>query len=130
MVGAYESIEVVESLKTKKGLQQKNRIILIILDAMLEIAFKDYLAHDIPQPMSEAKLQALFGNRIDVQKEVEKTVLTGDAVWKKMSYFYKQRCELVHKRVSVSVSDQEIENFQTAAQKVLSKMFGLRFPRS
>ncbi len=128
VVGAYESIEVVESLKTKKGLQQRNRIILIILDSMLEIAFKDYLAHDIPQPMSEAKLQALFGNRIDVQKEVEKTVLTGDAVWKKIAYFYKQRCELVHKRVSVSVSDQEIENFQTVAQKVTSKMFGLRFP--
>lgn len=130
VVGAYESIEVVESMKGKKALQQKNRIILIILDSMLEIAFKDYLAHDTLQPMSEVKLQALFGNRIDVQKEVEKTVLTGDPVWKKLAYFYKQRCELVHKRVSVNIADREIENFQTAAQKVLTKMFGLRFPRS
>ena len=128
-VGAYESVIAVESIR-KQRLTQQNRILLIILDSALEIAFKDYLANEITSPLGEAKLQQLFGNRIDVQKEVEKTVLTGDAVWKKAAYFYKQRCELVHKRVSVAVSDPEIENFQDVVEKLLSAMFGLSFPKS
>jgi hypothetical protein len=128
-VGAYESVIAVESIR-KQRLTQQNRILLIILDSALEIAFKDYLANEITSPLGEAKLQQLFGNRIDVQKEVEKTVLTGDAIWKKAAYFYKQRCELVHKRVSVAVSDPEIANFQDVVEKLLSAMFGLSFPKS
>jgi hypothetical protein len=127
-IGAYEAIIAIEVIR-KQHLTQQSRLVLLILDSTLEIAFKDYLAHQIAQPMSEAALQALFRNRIDVNKEVEKTILTGDPLWKKVNYYYKQRCELVHKRVSVSVSDIEVDDYQATVEKLLGAMFGLSFPR-
>jgi hypothetical protein len=99
-----------------------------LLDSTLEIGFKDYLAHEIANPLGEAKLQDLFSNRIDVNKEVEKTIFKGDPLWKRVAYYYKLRCELVHKRVSVAVSDADIEGFQNLVQKLLAEMFGLSFP--
>jgi len=126
-VGAYESIIAVESVR-KQRLTQQNRILLILLDSTLEIAFKDYLAHEISSPLGEARLQQLFGNRIDVNNEVEKTIRPHDLIWKKVAYYYKQRCELVHKRVSVAVSDSEIMDFQEVVEVLLGEMFALKFP--
>ncbi len=127
-VGAYESIIAVEYIK-KPRLSQQNRILLILLDSTLEIAFKDYLAHEIASPLGEAKLQQLFNNRIDVNREVEKTILPGDPLWKRVAYYYKLRCELVHKRVSVSVSDPDIASFQSLVETLLGEMFRLQFPK-
>lgn len=127
-IGAYESIIAVNAIR-KQRLTQQNRLQLILLDSALEIAFKDYLANELSSPLGGAKLQQLFGNRIDVQKEVEKTILPGSQIWKKAAYFYRQRCELVHKRVSVAVSDEEIANFQDVVEELLSAMFGLQFPK-
>jgi len=126
-VGAYETIIAVEYIK-KPRLSQQNRILLILLDSALEIAFKDYLAHEIASPLGEAKLQELFKNRIEVNKEVEKTILKGNSIWKRVAYYYKLRCELVHKRASVAVSDPDIASFQALVEQLLGEMFGLQFP--
>jgi hypothetical protein len=127
--GAYESIIAVEAIKKIRTLTQKNRIILVILDSTMEIACKDYLAHEAPSPMSEAALIQLFKNRIDVHKKVQETILPGDNLWKSMDYFYKARCELVHKRFSVTISDDDVANFQNSLEKVLSAMYSLKFPK-
>lgn len=126
-VGAYESIIAVEAVK-KQRLTQQNRILLIILDSALEIALKDYLAHEAANPVGEARIQQF--NRIDLGKEVEKAVKTGDPMWRKVDYYYKMRCELIHKRVSVAVSDPEIADFQTVVETLFGEMFGLVFPKS
>ena len=127
-IGAYESIIAVEYIR-KQRLTQQNRILLVLLDSTLEIAFKDYLAHEIPNPLGEARLQQLFRNRTDVNREVEKTILPADPIWKKVAYYYKERCELVHKRVSVAVSDAEITDFQQVVETLLGAMFTLKFPK-
>lgn len=126
--GLYEGLIVEEMVFRQKGLEQRNRIALIILDSTLEIAFKDYLAHDISQPLADAKLRALFENRYSVHNEVKKHVLKRDAVWKKIDYYYKQRCDLVHQRSNAGVSDETISDFRQVVQVVLQKMFGLEFP--
>jgi hypothetical protein len=126
-VGAYESIIAVESIR-KQRLTQQNRILLILLDSSLEIAFKDYLAHETDPPPSEARLYNLFQNRAEVHKEVAKTIRPGDDIWKKVGYYYKQRCELIHKRVSVAISDEEILDFQNIVEILLGDLFSLSFP--
>jgi hypothetical protein len=125
-VGAFESIIAVEVVK-KQRLTQQNRILLIILDSALEIALKDYLAHEAATPMGEARLRAL--DRIALGNEVEKTILTADPVWRKVDYYYKMRCELVHKRVSVAVSNLEITDYQSVVETLFEAMFGLTFPK-
>jgi hypothetical protein len=55
--------------------------------------------------------------------------LPSDPIWKKVTYYYKERCELVHKRVSVAVSDLEIVDFQQDVETLLGEMFALRFPK-
>ncbi|WP_269536912.1 ATP-binding protein [Cerasicoccus fimbriatus] len=128
-VGAYESVIAVETIKKQHNLKQRNRILLIILDSTLEIAFKDYLAHEVTQPMGQGQLTALFNNRIDVNSRVKQTVLPNDDIlWSKVDYFYKMRCELVHKRVTVGISDQDIDEYEKLTTKLLTEMYGLNFP--
>lgn len=129
-VAAYEGVIAVEAIKRQRTLSQKNRILLIVIDSTLEIAFKDYLAHEVAQPLGESKLVNLFSNRIDVHKEVSKTVAPKKkGFWKSLDYFYRKRCELVHKRASIDVSDEEIATFQANAEEILEKMYSLKFPK-
>jgi hypothetical protein len=50
-----------------------------------------------------------------------------NTIWGKINYFYNLRCKLIHERASVNVSDDDIEDYRKVEQKVLRKMFQLRF---
>jgi anti-sigma regulatory factor (Ser/Thr protein kinase) len=124
--GAYETI-IATDLILKQKLDQKNRIALMILDSQLEIAFKDYLVYESGTYYSDSQLLKIFGARHLVHQEVQKTLKLSKPSWNKINYYYKQRSELVHKRSSVSISDDDIEEFREVVQSTLSKMFKLKF---
>jgi hypothetical protein len=128
--GLYESVIAFEILGGQRRLRQRNRILLVILDSTLEIAFKEYLAYEMPQPLGDEKLTQLFKNRLDVHKEVEKFILPNDPIWKKVTYFYRLRCDLIHRRAGLTVTDEEIDDFRKITTKLLHEGFGIRFPES
>ena len=110
-------------LNSRKDLVQQGRLSLIILDSTVEIALKDYLAHESPDPLGDDKLRELFVNRIKVYDKAQKTLGLPDEFWRKMKYFYQLRCELIHKRSASDVHPEDIDNFRRAVQ------LGVTFPK-
>lgn len=126
VVGLYESIIAVDDI-LKLKLDQKNRIALLIIDSTLEIAFKEYLVNDSGTVYSAERLERIMKNRSDVHREVKLTTRISSSQWTKIDYYYKQRCELVHKRASATVTDHDLRVFRDTAEYVLKKLFGLNF---
>lgn len=124
--GTYEAIIAVEEI-SKLKIEQSNRISLLILDSTLEIAFKDYLVNESSKPYSAPRLATIMANRTDVHKEMQTLVKFKTDTWKKVNYFYNLRCELVHKKVAATVSDEDLENFRDLVEYMFKKMFKLNF---
>jgi hypothetical protein len=129
IIGLYEGVLAFAVVQRQSRLEQRNRILLIILDSTLEIAFKEYLANEVPNPLGDDKLSQLFKDRVAVHAEIEKHVLTGDKVWGRIKYFYRLRCDLIHKRANAGLSDETIEGFRNDVVKLLYRMFKVRFPQ-
>ncbi|MFH2069321.1 MAG: ATP-binding protein [Candidatus Omnitrophota bacterium] len=125
-VGLYEGMIGVDIIFNQK-LEQKNRICLIFLDSIIEIAFKEFLVNDSGKYYSDTQLRALFNMRKNVQDEVKKYKKLTDSTWKKINYYYQLRCKLIHERATVSISDGQVGNYRRVVQDVLKKIFGLRF---
>jgi hypothetical protein len=124
--GLYEGIIAVDMVFNQK-LEQKNRICLILLDSVLEIAFKEFLVNDSGQNYADAALLRLFNIRNDVHNEIKKYINIDDKIWKKIDYYYRLRCKLIHERVTVAVDDTQIENYRGVVEKVLRQLFKLQF---
>jgi len=127
--GLYEVIIAVDTISRKK-LEQKNRINLILLDSTLEIAFKEYLVNDSGIHYSDDRLKRIFKQRNLVHDEIKIYVRFSDSIWRKINYYYGKRCDLIHKRASAGISDHEIENYRELVEKVLKKLFKLKFDSS
>jgi hypothetical protein len=126
--GLYESVIAVDwILKTK--LEQRNRIALILLDSTLEIAFKEYLVNDSTGAYSDKRLEEIFKDRLQVHSEIKKYIQILDEDWKKIKHFYDMRCQLIHRKASISIGDREIDQFRGVVEKALKKMYGLKFPK-
>jgi hypothetical protein len=95
----------------------------------LEIAFKEYLVNESGKVYNDAKLLALFGNRSEVHKEIKLFVKLTDEcdTWKKIEYYYKLRCKLVHERVTVGIAEAELQDFREVVENVLKKLYKLKF---
>jgi hypothetical protein len=124
--GLYEGI-IATDLIFKEDLEQKNRICLILLDSTLEIAFKEYLVNDSGVAYSDKRLLDIFSNRIEVQKEISNYKKISLKVWKKIDYYYKLRCKLVHERATVSINDGQIKDYRCVVESVLKILFNLQF---
>jgi Histidine kinase-, DNA gyrase B-, and HSP90-like ATPase len=124
--GLYEGVIAVD-LISKQRLEQKNRIALIVLDSTLEIAFKEYLVNESGTAYSDAKLLSIFGNRSSVHDEIKQFVTIKRDTWKKIDHYYRLRCKLVHERVTVGISDDQVQDFREVVETVLRKLYGLTF---
>jgi len=127
--GLYEGI-IAADLISKQRLEQKNRIALIVLDSTLEIALKEYLVNDSGTSYSDARLLSVFGNRTAVHTEMKKFVAIKDDTWKKIEHYYRLRCKLVHERAIVGIDDAQIRDFRDLVERVLGKLFDLKFEKN
>jgi hypothetical protein len=114
-------------LISKARLEQRNRIALILLDSTLEIALKEYLVHDSGQYYSDAQILQLFKHRSQVQAEVGKHKKLQASLWKKVGYYYGLRCKFVHERTTVSVTDNQVQDYRSIVERILRSLFGLKF---
>ncbi|TGM73567.1 ATP-binding protein [Leptospira levettii] len=130
IIGTYETVVIAESLQTK-AYETKNRIILILLDSSIEIAFKDYLTNKVKKPFyQDSELAKIFEKRHTVHNEVKKhcgNLLDIDD-WSKLDYYYRLRCDLVHKRATANVIDSDIKKFTNLTKKVHKKLLGVKYP--
>lgn len=127
VVGSYETEIAVDQILTM-DLEQNYRISMLLLDSALEIAFKDYLVNDSGNTYSESRLAAIMKNRSDVHAEVKasRVVISRDQ-WKKIEHFYRLRCDLIHKRSTVTVSLNDLISFRETYRYTIGKLFKVDF---
>jgi len=101
---------------------------LIVLDSTLEIAFKEWLVNESGAAYADNKIAAIFSDRRAVQSEIKRypQVKVKADTWKKIDYYYRLRCKLVHERATVNVTDDQIGDFREAVEGVLKKLFRLK----
>ena len=130
IVGSYESVIAAEQI-LKKKYETKNRLALILLDSSVEIAFKDYLTHKVDHFYPDHELEKIFQARHKVEQEVKKKsgskLSTSD--WTQVAYYYRIRCDLIHKRVSADVLNSDVLKFLKLTKKVHRKLLGIRYPK-
>ncbi len=126
--GLYEGV-IAADLISRGHLEQRNQYTLILLDSTLEIAFKEFLVNESGGSYSNKRLLEIFGNRSEVHNEVKKYPAANFSVttWKKIEYYYRLRCKLVHEKVTAPVPPHEIEDFRQIVEQVLRKLFKLKF---
>jgi hypothetical protein len=129
VIGTYETEIAVEQILQLK-LEQNYRISMLLLDSALEIAFKDFLVNDSGTSYSETRLSNIMKDRIQVHSEIKNSrVKISQAQWKKIEHFYRLRCDLVHKRSTVSISQNDLEVFRETYKYVIEKLFNVDFSR-
>ena len=127
IVGLYEAIIAVEEIGKLK-LEQNNRLCLLILDSTLEIAFKEFLLNETGNRYSESRIAGF--NRIDLEREVKSNSRVKTSTWTIINYYYLKRCDLVHKRATTQISDEELSNYRKNVEYTLNKLFKINFGRS
>lgn len=128
--GLYESMIIVDDITKQKKLETKNRNALILLDSNLEIAFKEFLVNDSNTYYSNDELHNLFKARHKVVKEIKKYFSEkdiSDEDWSRINYYYNLRCKLVHEKATANILDKELDNMRKLVEKILKKLFKLRF---
>jgi len=127
-VGLYEGIAAVKLILRQK-FEQRNRIAIVLLDSTLEIALKEYLVHESGRYYTPSDLTNLFQtNRHNVQNEVKKFAKGIDeATWKKVIFYNNLRNRLIHERAGAGITDKEVNDYLDTVQKVLNRLFELRF---
>ncbi len=129
-VGLVEAIGVVDLLSRQK-LATRNRISLILLDSNLEIGLKEFIVNrsDLfpPYKYTNSHIVNLFQNRTSVLKEVLAHINISAADLGKINHYYSMRNSLIHQRATVQVTDTQIEDYQKVVERVLSKLFALKF---
>lgn len=125
--GLYEGVIAADLVSKHQRLEQRNRITLIMLDSTLEIAFKEYLVNESGHYYTDAQLQSIFAKRHLVHQEMQKYVSISASMWKKISYYNGLRNKLVHERASVGIGDSEIRDFRSVVERILGKLYKLKF---
>ena len=122
--GLTESVVVAKDILTKKNIDSRNRIVLILLDSTLEIAFKDYLLY---------KDEEVYGKKIEsmTREDILKIMYNNAGIIQtdisKIRFYYNMRNDLIHKRASISPTDTQISDFEKLVKKIITKLFGVEF---
>jgi hypothetical protein len=131
-LGLIEAMGLVE-LVVKQKLDTKNRVALILLDSNFEIALKEFIVNrrDLypPHVYNDAKIVAVFKSRHVVIQEVTAHVDLPRTLLDKVAHFYNLRNKLVHERATVGITDAQITDYRKTIQRVLNKLFKIKFPR-
>lgn len=126
-----EAMGFVDLLERQKY-ETKNRAALILLDSNFEIALKEFIVHrkDLfpSHTYTNVKLATLFGNRTNVIKEVQAHVKFTKTMLTKVNHYYDLRNNLIHQRATVLITDQQVDDYRKTIERVLSKLFDLKFP--
>jgi len=126
IIGLYEGIISVDWI-LKQKFDERNRIALLLLDSTLEIAFKEFLVNESGQAYSDTRLMNIFNGRHQVHNEMKQYSSISQTMWKKIEYYYRMRCQLIHQRATVAISDKQIQIFRTVVEYVLKKLFKIKF---
>lgn len=126
--GLYEGV-VAAHLISRSHLTERWRFALVVLDSTLEIGMKDFLVNETIEGVSDARLLQIFSDRKQVFDEVLKLKpdLVSEAERKKLEFYYRLRCKLVHERSTADIKEDQVADYRNLIQRVLKDLFRIRF---
>ncbi|MGP6294295.1 hypothetical protein [Caldiplasma sukawensis] len=119
--GIIDAIKIAEILIQRKKPEHKNRIILIILDSTIEIAFKDYLFYVIKDNTKNSDFESLMKN---VQNRSKNQGIS-DTTWITVNNLHRNRNKLYHEHLDLTVTDQSIVTFKAAVIEIVEKLLSV-----
>jgi Histidine kinase-, DNA gyrase B-, and HSP90-like ATPase len=130
-LGLIETMGLVDLIGRQKY-ETKNRTALILLDSNFEIALKEFIVHraDLfpPHTYTNVKLATMFARRTEVVKEVQTRVSLPKTLLSKVNHYYDLRNNLIHQRASMLITDEQVEDYRRVIERVLKKLFDIKFP--
>lgn len=126
-ISLYESIIAYKKIRKLK-ITQANRICIVILDSTVEIACKEYLVNETNDGISDERLKDIFKRRQAVHSEIQRRANLDQSLISKINYLYRARCDLIHQRSNLTVSDDNVNDFFDSTKTLLEKLFNLNFP--
>jgi Histidine kinase-, DNA gyrase B-, and HSP90-like ATPase len=130
-LGLIEAMGLVDLMGRQKY-ETKNRAALILLDSNFEIALKEFIVHrkDLfpAHTYTNVKLATLFAQRTNVIREVQTYVNFSKELLGKVDHYYDLRNSLMHQRASVLITDEQVEDYRKTIERVLKKLFAVKFP--
>jgi Histidine kinase-, DNA gyrase B-, and HSP90-like ATPase len=132
-IGLVEAMGVIDIVSRQK-LDTKNRVALILLDSNFEIALKEFIVNNPaifnPMTYNDAKIATLFKSRHAVIKEIKPHVPALDPkLLGKVNHYYGLRNKLIHERATVGITDNQVKDYRKTIERVLGKLFKLKFPK-
>lgn len=123
-LGLVEAMGVADTI-SRKRIQTRNRISLVILDSNLEIALKEFIVHraDLfrPDQFGDARLLEIFRRRHEVINLVKPHLQLTEEIWDKVRHYYDRRNKLVHERATLQITDFELEDYRSIVETVLNE---------
>lgn len=131
ILGLVETMGLLDLLKRQRAYTTRNRIALILLDSNFEIALKEFIVHrpDLfpPHKYTDKDLAELFKRRTNVIKAIQPHAKFPKKLLQKIQHYYGIRNVLVHERASVSISDEQVQDYREIVERVIAKLFGVVF---
>lgn len=131
-LGLVEAMGLVDVIGGQSRFKTRNRAALILLDSNFEISLKEFIVHrkDLfpPHKYTNTFLAGLFNSRTNVIKEVSAHVALPQTLLTKVSHYYDLRNNLTHQRATVEVSDLDVDDYRKVVERVLRKLFNVKFP--
>ncbi len=130
-LGLVEAMSMVELIGRQK-FETKNRAALILLDSNFEISLKEFIVSSKklfpPHKYTNKHISNLFSNRSNVINEVQNHAKFPQKLLDKVNYYYAIRNNLIHQRATVAITDQQVKDYRQTIERVLNKLFKIRFP--
>lgn len=131
-LGLIEAMGMVDLISRQK-IDTRNRLALILLDSNFEIAMKEFIVAraDLfpPNKYKNSHIASLFEQgRKAVIKEVQIHISLPTNLLTKIDHYYLLRNSLIHERATQQITDTQINDYRKVVEKVLTLLFGLRFP--
>jgi hypothetical protein len=120
-----DAITLMHGLQRQKG-ESRNDLTVLLMDRMLDLAFKDYLLRE--KSFSFNEVSKLLASREEAIKTVMLTSETQPDFWVEIQNLTTKAHSLLFESESPITSEREIETFRLALQRLFRKLFGIRFP--
>ena len=122
--GLYEGVVAAVSI-SKLPLTQKNWLAFAMLDLTLTSAFKEYLANETNEELSDHDLKRLLERNSGTTDALPALVPLPAIMWEKVNRFSRMKTNLLYSKGSPSVSDSDFAEFSLLVDEILAHLFQL-----
>jgi hypothetical protein len=129
--GLVETLTAVKLLR-QSSIETRNRQVLILLDSVVEIGFKNFLIYEKDIKLEKNNPLLKYRDKLHAAVKEKTTGLfeeaqwTDENVWKLVGFYYEARCDLYREIAEKTLSDSSINGFYDLVSFVLAKLFAIR----